>query len=266
MLAYVTTMTNAVETELTTGNLIRLAEREIGAIHVRGYYPPDIAESIADKAIHHDALGNYHKQHTSSVGRVHMPHIDTKFDPDLIAKYHDGALEATRNIREMFEPYLAPIDKVRLDLQELWPGGANILHLRGRSCFVGALRVFQPTTSQFWPHNDALEQETDAPEADGILNQLVANVYLRVPKDGGVLHLWLREPDDQEKQTILDVEGIDPAMIEAPVLQIHPDSGDLIIFSPRMLHAVTSGNASHRVGAATFIASKGRDVPLELWS
>ncbi|WIM99828.1 2OG-Fe(II) oxygenase [Actinoplanes oblitus] len=264
-LPVVRTATDVIASELTTETLIQLAEREIGAIHVRGYYPVDVAEKVAEKAINHPALGNYHKQHTSSVGRVYMPHIDTKWDPELSKKYHDAALPAIADVRNMFHPYLSPVDRVRLELQELWPAGANLLRLRKRACFVGAFRVFQPTTSEFYPHNDAIDQETDAPEIEGVLNQLVANIYLRVPEEGGNLQLWLREPTAAEKEVILDVEGLDPATVEPPVHVIHPAAGDLIIFSPRMLHAVTPGS-DYRVGAAAFIASKGRDEPLVYWS
>jgi hypothetical protein len=262
----VRTLTNEVASELTTQTLLQLANREIGAIHVRDYYPAEIAAKVAQKAINHPALGNYHKQFTSSVGRVYMPHIDTKWDAELTAKYHDAALPAIQDVRSMFHPYLSPVDRIRLELQELWPAGANLLRLRGRACFVGAFRVFQPKTSEFYPHNDAIDQETDAPEIEGVLNQLVANIYLQVPENGGNLQLWLREPTAAETRTILDVEGLDPATVEEPVLQIHPGAGDLIIFSPRMLHAVTAGEGEHRVGAAAFIASKGPQEPLVFWS
>ncbi|MFB7123053.1 MULTISPECIES: 2OG-Fe(II) oxygenase [Streptomycetaceae] len=258
--------TNEIATELTARTLLQLAEREIGAIHVRGYYPVEIAEQVAQKAINHQALGHYHKQYTSSVGRVYMPHIDTKWDAELTKQYHDSALPAIEDVRSMFHPYLSPIDRVRLELQELWPAGANLLRLRERACFVGAFRVFQPSTSKFYPHNDAIDQETDAPEIAGVLNQLVANVYLQVPKKGGDLHLWLREPTPEETATILDVEGLQPDSVEPPVHVIHPEAGDLIIFSPRMLHAVTSGEDEHRVGAAAFIATKGPKEPLVYWS
>lgn len=258
--------TNDVVDELTPETLVDLAERRIGAIHVRGYYPVDVGARVVEKLVHHSELGHYHKEHTSSVGRVHMPHIDTKWDAELTDQYHGQALPAIYDVRQLFHPYLAPIDKVRLDLQELWPGGANLLRLRGRACFVGAVRVFQPSTSRFFPHNDAIDQETDAPEIAGVRNQLVANVYLQVPEDGGVLHLWLREPTAAEKETILEVEGLHPETVEEPAVKIHPSAGDLIIFSPRMLHAVTSGAQCHRVGAAAFIASKGAQEPLLFWS
>ncbi|MEU9197834.1 2OG-Fe(II)-dependent halogenase WelO5 family protein [Streptomyces hundungensis] len=262
----VRSLTNEIATELTAETLLKLANREIGAIHVKGYYPDDIAQEVAQKAINHQALGNYHKQHTSSVGRVYMPHIDTKWDAELTNQYHDQALPAIQDVRSMFHPYLSPVDRIRLELQELWPAGANLMRLRGRACFVGAFRVFQPSTSEFYPHNDAIDQETDAPEIEGVLNQLVANIYLQVPEEGGDLHLWLREPTEDETRTILDVEGLEPDSVEEPVHVIHPEAGDLIIFSPRMLHAVTSGAGKHRVGAAAFIATKGPQEPLVFWS
>lgn len=258
--------TDEIADELTTETLLKLAAREIGAIHVKGYYPADIAGEVAQQAIEHKALGHYHKQYTSSVGRVYMPHIDTKWDPELTARYHDAALPSIQDVRSMFHPYLSPTDRIRLELQELWPAGANLLRLRGRACFVGAFRVFQPETSEFYPHNDAIDQETDAPEIEGVLNQLVANIYLQVPDEGGNLRLWLREPTPEETETILDVEGLHPETVEEPVHEIHPEAGDLIIFSPRQLHAVTPGRGRHRVGAAAFIATKGPQEPLVFWS
>ena len=252
--------------ELTTESLLRLARREVAAIHVEGFYPRDIAERVAQKAVDHRALGHYHKKYTSTVGRVYMPHIDTKWDPEQITLYHDAALPSIQDVRSMFFPHISPVDLVRLLLQELWPGGANLLRLRGRTCFVGAFRVFQPTTSEFYPHNDQIDQETDAPEIAGITEQLVANIYLQVPDEGGDLQLWRRDPTPSETETILDVEGIDPATIEPPVHVIHPAAGDLIIFSSRMLHAVTPGPGKHRVGMAAFIGCGTPDQPLVYWS
>jgi len=260
--AHSTTVAN----ELTTESLLRLSNREIGAIHVKGFYPADIAQAIADKVITHPDLGHYHKKYTSSVGRVHMPHIDTKWDPVETKKYHDKALSSINDVRSLFFPRISPVDYVRLLLQELWPAGANLQRLRARACFVGAFRVFQPTTSRFYPHNDRLDEETDAPEIQHFHEQLVANLYLKVPADGGELQLWLRDPTEDEMEVIRKVEGLQMEDVEPPRLVIHPEPGDLIIFSSRMLHAVTSGSECHRVGMAAFIGCSGPDRPLTYWS
>jgi len=252
--------------ELTGETLHQLSTRAIGAIHVKGFCPDEVAQKAARKAIDHPALGHYHKKYTSSVGRVYMPHIDTKWDPEQIAVYHDVAIPSIHDVRSMFSPYISPVDRIRLLLQELWPAGANLLRLRGRACFVGAVRVFQPTTSEFYPHNDRIDQETDAPEIVDFTEQFVANIYLQVPDEGGDLQLWLRDPDPDEKQRILEVEGLEPETIEPPVHTIHPEAGDLIVFSSQMLHAVTPVAGKHRVGMAAFIGCQGPDRPLLYWS
>jgi len=256
---------SSVAATLNTDTLKKLVSGSLAAIHVRDFYPAEVAQRFVEKIIKHPELGHYHKKYTSSVGRVYMPHIDTRWDQQLIDKYHSAALPAIHDIRQLFYPYLSPVDHVRLLLSELWPGGANLLRLRKRPCFVGALRVFQPELSRFLAHNDRITQETDAPEIAGLLEQLVVNIYLQVPSEGGDLQLWHRYPTEEEGRVILEVEGLDPESVEKPRHTIHPNAGDLIIFSSAMLHAVTPGNG-YRVGMAAFVACKGEDEPLLLWS
>jgi hypothetical protein len=252
--------------ELNTDTLLKLAAREIGAIHVKGFYPKAVAEKVADYAIDHPKLGHYNKKYTSSVGRICMPHIDSEWNEEAARKYHSEAVENIHDLRSMFAPYATPADQVRLLLQEYWPGGANIQRLHGRTCFVGAIRVFRPSTSKFYPHHDRIDEESNAPELEGIVEQLVANMYLRTPTEGGDLQLWLRDPSEDEKVLIRDVEGLLPESVESPALVLHPDAGDLIIFSSRMLHAVTPSRDNHRIGMAAFIGCYGPHRPLAYWS
>lgn len=252
--------------ELSTETLLQLASRKIGAIHVKGFYPREIAEKAAELAIGHPKLGHYHKEYTSSVGRICTPHIDAEWDPQAAKKYHNEAIENVHDLRRMFAPYATPADMIRLLLQEYWPGGANIQRLHGRTCFVGAIRVFKPSSSKFYPHNDTIIEESNAPEIAGIVEQLVANMYMRTPSRGGDLQLWLRDPSEEETAKIRDVEGLLPENVEPPALVLHPDAGDLIIFSSRMLHAVTPSEDGYRIGMAAFIGCYGPDKPLSYWS
>lgn len=251
---------------LSTESLLKLSKREIGAIHVKNFYPKDIAQAAAQKAINHEKLGYYTKKYTSSVGRVCMPHIDSEWDEGLASAYHTEAIENIKDLRNLFFPYITPADYVRLLLQEFWPAGANIQRLYNRPCFVGAIRVFKPVVSSFYPHNDRIDEESDAPELNGLKEQLVANMYLQVPKNGGDLQLWLRDPSENEMNLIRDVEGLLPETVEKPILTIHPEAGDLIIFSSRMLHAVIPCSDEHRVGMAAFIGCYGEQAPLTYWS
>ena len=260
------TVPAVVARELNTQTLLQLATRKIGAIHVPGFYPTAIAEKAAELAIDHPKLGHYKKKYTSSVGRICMPHIDSEWNESAAQKYHSDAIENIHDLRTMFAPYATPADQIRLLLQEYWPAGANIQHLYGRACFVGAIRVFKPSTSKFYPHHDRIDEESNAPELTGMVEQLVANMYLRTPKEGGDLQLWLRDPSEEEKVQIRDVEGLLPESVEDPELVLHPNAGDLIMFSSRMLHAVTPSQNSYRIGMAAFIACYGPDRPLGYWS
>jgi 2OG-Fe(II) oxygenase superfamily len=120
--------------------------------------------------------------------------------------------------------------------------------------------------TMFTPHHDRIDEESDAPELSDIQEQMVANMYLQTPSHGGDLQLWLRNPTEDEKEQIRDVEGLLPESVEPPALVVHPDAGDLIIFSSRMLHAVTPSDEGYRIGMAAFIACYGLERPLLYWS
>ncbi|MFI5500999.1 hypothetical protein ACIA5E_18225 [Nocardia asteroides] len=255
----------AIRTELTADSLNELATRRIAVIHVRSYYPRDAAEEAGKKSINHASLGLYEEEH-ARVGRIHMPLFDTRSGQDLLAEYHSRALDSILDIRKLFQPFLSPIDKLRLDLEELWPAGASLLRLGGKPCFVGTVRVFPPAVAAFGPHNDEIGRETDAAEAQQFSEQLAANVYLQNGELGGELLLWLREPTTEESEYIERHEGLDPDTIEAPVLEIHPAAGDLILFSARMLHAVRTPQDAHRVNTAAFIGVSRAADPLVYWS
>jgi hypothetical protein len=252
--------------ELNPKTLQDLVDNKVAAIHVRGFYPKDIAEKVALKALDHPQLGYYNKKYTSSVGRICTPHIDSEWNEAEADKYHGAAIGNIHALRQLFYPYVSPVDHVRLLLQEMWPAGANIQRLHERTCFVGAFRVFHPVKSSFFPHYDRLEEETAAPEISGLIQQLVANIYLQVPENGGDLQLWLREATESESTLVRDVEGLLPEAVEPPRVVIHPHAGDLIIFSSRQLHAVTPGIDSARVGMAAFIGCYGPSRPLTYWS
>lgn len=256
----------SIANQLTRDTLMQLANREIGLIHVKGFYNNPHAKAVAQAMINHPNLGHYSKKYTSSVGRVFTPHIDAEWDDEARAIYAAESSKNIQSLRELFLPNCPPIDYVRCRLQELWPKGANIQELYGQKCFVGTCRVFKPAISTFYPHHDRIDEETDAQEILDLTEQLVANVYLETPPTGGELELWLREPDDQERERIRHVEGLLRDTVEPPKLVIKPEAGDLTMFSTRLLHAVRPSPDGYRIGMAAFIGVHGINKPLTYWS
>ena len=258
------TANKAIGSEFKRETLSDLISDKLAAIHVKGFYPKDVAQKVARVACDHPELGHYKKNY-NTVARVCTPHIDQRGDPEAGARYHDEAVTNIQAIRCLFSPFMTPVDALRVLLDEMWPLGASIQRLNRRTCFVGALRVFFKDISSFRPHHDRLEEETSAPEAVGICQQLVANVYLEMPETGGDLQLWRREATPRETIQIRN-GALLASDIEPPCVVIHPEVGDLIIFSSRHLHAVTPSNGSNRVGMAAFIGCYGENRPLTYWS
>ncbi|MEM7302027.1 MAG: 2OG-Fe(II) oxygenase [Pseudomonadota bacterium] len=257
--------TPTIRNDLSTDSLVQLANRQIAAIHVKGFYPAEQCQAISEKAIAHDKLEFYAKEKVKTVARLHIPHADTDGHPEVKKAYHENAIASIHDTRSIFYPHISPVDHLKLLLQEFWPSGANLQHLDGRKCFSGALRVFWPKTAEFFPHYDRLDEESSASELEHMGEQLGANIYLQTPSSGGDLQMWLREATPDEKITIREVEGLEPEDVGPPKLVIHPEEGDLIIMSTRMLHAVTPSADSHRVSTGTFIGVHG-DRPLSYWS
>lgn len=252
--------------EFTRSSLKKLIDRQYGVIHIKQFYQPKIAKILAKKSLTHSAIGSYKKDYLNCVNRIYTPHVDTRNDPVLKHQYHAAAVTNIQELRSFFYPYISPSDYIRLMLEEYWPMGAQMQKLHAKPCFTGAIRVFNPSTSTFYPHFDRLEGETDAPEPKEMLEQLSANIYLQTAKQGGELQLWLREPSETENKLIRSSNGLLPEKIEAPAVSIRPSIGDLIIFSSRMLHAVRPTPKTHRVGMACFIGYYGRNKPLTYWS
>jgi predicted 2-oxoglutarate/Fe(II)-dependent dioxygenase YbiX len=120
----------------------------------------------------------------------------------------------------------------------------------------------------FLAHHDILAK--DAPgnyQAISLQGQLAANVYLKMPEQGGELQIWQTELSPEEfDQMRGDSYGIQPDLLGAPEVQIRPGPGDLIIFNSRKMHAVTPGKGDLRLSLSCFVGYRGPAMPLTFWS
>lgn len=258
-------------THLTADWLRALFEGEICAIRVPGYTPLATCAKLGDWFLETELRENYrHETYVDGkvetlhygVDRIGHPYNLTYYaerSSPVVRHYYDNALPSIRLVRQICGPELSPIDRLRLELDETWPTGANIGTFDGPKMFCGIGRVTLPKKRilELQPHCDSL------PLGYSLDGQFSANVYLAVPRVGGELELWDVPPLSQRE--IIELEqSCNVREMLPPPLRIHPNVGELIVFNTRKPHAVRSFEDGNRVSIQSFIgfSSKG---PLQLW-
>ncbi|MGW6982606.1 2OG-Fe(II) oxygenase [Streptomyces sp. NPDC054932] len=268
------TGTRVIESDrVTETDLLALATGDAIAIVVPDYCPPDLSREAAKTLLEDSRYGEY-----ENVPGVHKWGLNTYeglSTPEREERYFAEAIPAIQSLRENWAPYLSPVDRLRLELQEAWPAGANMEYLDGHRLFVGQARVF-PEGRGAIPHQDFLPWELQdlrgTGRSDGtasMIGQLTANLYLQTPDSGGELELWSGGFDHSqydEHRATPDSYGLDRERIPAPSVVLRPRDGMLILFHASRIHAVRASQGRDRVAASFFIGVRGTEHPLTYWS
>ena len=261
------------QTQLSVDSLMALIDRRILALRVPDYYPTDDAARVGQLILNGygpEGIGAAKDYETDGVGgakRLGLPFFDTRNKPDLLDRYYAEAVPAQRDLRQMFAPFLSPIDKLRVELQEIWPCGALPENLDGRNMFIGLGRVFDQGVEGL-PHQDILWRDSSEEKARTIKAQLGSNMYLKCPSIGGELEVWNLCPTDDEYDQYCGPGsyGIDRSTLPAPAVVVKPEPGDLILFNSECIHAVRLISGEPRVSVSSFIGYRGIGAPLTMWS
>jgi L-serine/L-threonine ammonia-lyase len=242
---------------LSAENLERLISGEVTALCVPNYYDVDILGDIYSRIQESGMCASY--AYTSVISKIGIAWQEVlKGSQAEKLAYFSRAQEHFASIRKVFGG-ISPLDKFRLDADEMWPQGANIMRYQGHLMFAGVVRVFEEG-SYALPHQDDL---TDL----GIQLQIGMNVYIQPAQDGGKLELWdlTLSPSEYESMRLHARYGLDRQKLSQPDSVLIPEAGDLIVFDTCKVHAVSEITSGVRISQGAFIGYK-KGESLRFWS
>lgn len=252
---------------LTQRDLLDLAQGRILALRIPNYYPHWLCQELCQRLLQLPEFSRYLRAQNVGVQRTGMTFFETKGDPTLLDRYYQEAKRLSATIRSTCFPYLCPVDKLRVELEEAWSAGARLENLHGRPMLVGIVRMFEDSF-ELPPHQDVLARDlTDGPGVSLLFSQLSANIYLQEAQVGGELEIWGIKPSYEEFQQLSsDDLHFDREKLPPPAVLYRPRRGDLVLFDSGRVHAVRPSQQGPRVSMSCFIGYRGRERPLTYWS
>jgi CRP-like cAMP-binding protein len=256
-----------VREELVLSDLRDIIEGRVLAVRVPGWYTSRQSQQLCRRLLRHPGFSRYSIAPDVGVQRVGYSYFETRGDTQRLDHYFDQAVPTIAEIRRVCAPLLIPIDRLRLELDERWPGGAGLASLGGRKMFVGTSRLFEDGHC-LPPHQDVLARETDDEVAKRLLAQMTVNVYLRTPRGGGELEIWDLIPNDEQVAELYtgDYDFLDTSKLPPSAALIKPGVGELILMLSSRIHAVRASSGGPRVSMSCFVGSTGESERLVLWN
>lgn len=252
---------------LNQADLLDLVQGRILALRISNYYPQWLCQELCQRLLELPQFARYLRAQNVGVQRTGMTFFETKGDPGLLEQYYQEAQQLCATVRSACFPYLCPIDKLRVELEEAWSAGAHLENLHGRPMLVGIARMFEDSF-ELPPHQDVLARDlSDNPAAGLLLSQLSANIYLQAAQEGGELEVWGIKPSYAEFLDLsCDELHFDRDKLPLPEVVYRPQAGDLVLFDSGRVHGVRPSRQGPRVSMSCFMGYRGQDQPLSYWS
>ncbi len=261
-------------------DMILAPDSRVMAIRITGYLSKELCTTLFDRLFDH---GKQKFQRYAFAPQLEFSKIGVNFgeaciNKSMMGQYFESAQSTDDLIREMFSPFLSPLDKLRLDLDRIWPEGAIVARMNGERMLSGFIRNTE--NGGHIPHHqdDIVEEYLHADWKPQ--RELVSNVYLNVPADGngGELEIYDYSPDyadnvhavyaqeqrDAEKTTYL-TEGQQSEIVSKGSIMIKPKAGDLVMFIGKCVHRVHGVRSGNRLTSCFHVGYIDRQKPLQCW-
>lgn len=261
-----------------------IVDNTVCAIHVPNFCPAEVADSLSESA-----LDEYTHWKLGGVLSTDMFFAGGSI-PKEVADHNKPAFYRYFNEREDFvskQRALSggkwPVDRLRLELDQAWQFGACLGYYLDQKLRPAIMRIMQEENGfDFSSPEHGFIHTDDFPKLHYSRGTFTANVYLKIPEEGGELYVWsinlYRTKGFYHYLTaklftmILTQKYIFSAKWQEKVMKllpkphiIKPKKGDLVIFHSGRPHSVAPVTKGVRVTNQLFIFVKG-NTPLTIGS
>lgn len=183
--------------------------------------------------------------------------------------YYEQATDNMIRLDRILRPFANPARVMLDEMRRIWPAGADLLKVGGRTCYVGLPRCFE-NGGRAHMHTDRADWDQIATETAKIRAQLAFNFYLSMSAEGGELELWdgIVEKGEYERKRDPRVPyALRRELFGEPLVVYRPRPGDVAIFGAHRPHAVRASTGfGSRVTVSGFVDYVSPDCPLFLHS
>jgi hypothetical protein len=260
--------------ELRSEDVHAVAEGRALAVMVRGYYSDLACEEMDACLTGEQGLWTAYPagsgaEHIGTSGGALFNCVGDELSSDC-EEYFAKAPHRNRALRQVLAPWSHPADRVRIEMDNEWEGGAHLLRIGGRPTFYAPSRVARPARANE-PHTDRADWDLPCPETAVFRTQLFVNVYLSQAEHGGDLELWDMEVPTRSDYDLLrskkSAYALDRSLLPEPTATISIEPGTLLIAAASKPHAVTPcAGAGQRLSVSGFIGYSGPQAPLLVFS
>lgn len=278
--------TQIVTTDTLTKDLLSdLFEHRICALHVPGFCSKDVADKLSAWILEKSRMGNW-KVNVVRDGAAQDADSDVSYgigvpfgvavkSREEFIRYFKDAETVNREIRTAVDG-LAPIDRLRLELDEAWPMGARVAKFKGLRRRLGTARVMTPSSlMEGIAKTEGMLHVDNLPLLKKGTGRFSANIYLEVPPDGGELAVYNVNPGAMEivrnfslMKHLMNFDPNAQDLIRSklpPPLTLKPGVGDLILVDTSRPHSVRGFTEGRRITTQCWLDYRA-DMPLMLYS